>query len=200
MDAQLDQVLIMVGVSALTRVGLCLLSRRKKESMLKSRRERAGYMCAVVMPKKSGKTRLCSKLQGSGGKVNTLLVDYSEVLKEEMEGVYANEQNRKVVYYPKAKAYLETLKTNFPKHRIIIFSDDYELVQYLEINDVVIYAPRLSIHSSLVQTITDPEKKREVELSYVKTIACGVKPLIYYEHLESVAEQMRVRYGLSLTI
>lgn len=200
MEANIDQVLVMVGVSAITRIGLCLMSQRKKEKVLKKRREQAGYTCAVIMPKKSGKTRLCSKLQGSGGKIPSLLVDMGEVLKEDMGEVVANEQNRKVIYYPKAKTYLETLKVNFPKHRIILFSDDYELISYLDINDVVIYAPRLALHSALLEGVSDKDKRREVELSYVKTIASGMKPLIYYENLEAVVEQMRARYGLALTI
>lgn len=200
MDGNIDQLILMLGVSALTRFGLCLMSQRKKERIVRRKRERAGYTCAVVMPKKAGKTRLCSKLQGSGGRVPSLLVDMGEVLKEDLDGVVQNEQNKKIVYYPKAKKYVDDLKANFPKHRLILFTDDYELVQYLEVVDVVVYAPRLSIHSSLVQSMTDGEKRREVELSYVKTIASDTRPIFYYESLESVIEQMRQRYGLSLTI
>lgn len=201
MDAgNIDQLIVMLGVSALTRLTLCIMSQRKKERLVRRRRERSGYVCAVVMPKKAGKTRLCSKLQGSGGRVPSLLVDMGEVLKEDMSGLVNNEQNKKIVYYPKAREYVETLKHNFPKHRLILFTDDYELVQYLEVLDVVCYAPRLSVHSLLVQGITDGEKKREVELSYVKTIASDTRPIFYYETLESVVEQMRQRYGLSLTI
>jgi len=200
MEANIDQLILMLGVSALTRIGLCLMSQRKKERIVRRKRERAGYVCAVCMPKKAGKTRLCSKLQGSGGKVPSLLVDMGEILKEEMDGVVSNEQNRKVIYYPKAKAYVDTLKSNFPKHRIILFTDDYELVSYLEVVDVVCYAPRLSVHSHLVGQISDAEKRREIELSYVRTIASDTRPIFYYESLESVVEQMRQRYGLSLTI
>jgi hypothetical protein len=200
METNVDQLLIMLGVSALTRIGMCLLSQRKKERMVRNRRERAGYTCAVVMPKKSGKTRLISKLQGSGGKIPSLLVDMGEVLKEQLEGAVSNEQNRKVIYYPKAKIYLDTLKNNFPRHRLIIFTDDYELVNYLEILDCVVYAPRLQVHSSLVAQITDESKRREVELSYVRTIASDMRPVFYYESLDAVIEQMRQRYGLSLTI
>jgi hypothetical protein len=200
MDTNIDQLILMLGVSALTRLGLCLMSQRKKETLVRKKRERAGYVCAVCMPKKAGKTRLCSKLQGSGGRVPSLLVDMGEILKEEMNGVVANEQNRKVMYYPKAKSYVEGLKRDFPKHRIILFTDDYELISYLEIVDTVCYAPRLAVHSTLVNQIQDAEKRREVELSYVKTIASDTRPIFYYESLEAVVEQMRQRYGLSLTI
>jgi hypothetical protein len=200
MEANIDQVLAMVGISLATRLTLCLMSARKKEKILKKRREQAGYTCAVVMPRRSGKTRLCSKLQGSGGKIPSLLVDINEILKDDLDGVVKNEQNHRVVYYPKAKQYIETLKSNFSKHRIIIFSDDFELIQYLDISDVVVYAPRLSLHSSLLENVADKEARRDVELSYVKTIASGMKPIFYFENLETVVEEMRRRYGLTLTI
>jgi hypothetical protein len=51
-----------------------------------------------------------------------------------------------------------------------------------------------------VGQISDAEKRRDVELSYVRTIASDTRPIFYYESLESVVEQMRQRYGLSLTI
>lgn len=200
MEANIDQVLAMVGISLATRLTLCLMSSRKKERVLKARREQAGYTCAVIMPRRSGKTRLCSKLQGSGGKIPSLLVDINEVLKDDMDGVVKNEQNYRVVYYPKAKQYLDTLKSNFQKHRIIIFSDDYELINYLGITDVVVYAPRLALHSALIESVSDKDTRREVELSYVKTIASGMKPIFYFENLEGVVEEMRRRYGLTLTI
>jgi hypothetical protein len=196
----LDSVLIMLGINVFTRLTLCLLSQRRKESLIRRRRERAGYICAIVMPKKSGKTRLISKLQGSGGKIPTLLVDLGDVLKEELGGASSNEQNRKVVYYPRAKEYLEKLKGDFHNHRIIVYSDDYELINYLEIADVVVYAPRLSVHSAYVSQISDPEKRREIELSYVRIIASDTRPIVFYETLDSVSEQMRQRYGLTLTI
>jgi hypothetical protein len=46
----------------------------------------------------------------------------------------------------------------------------------------------------------DFDKRREVELSYVRTIASDMRPVFYYESLDAVIEQMRQRYGLSLTI
>lgn len=198
--ANLDQVLVMLGVSAATRLFMCFMSHRKKESIVRRKRERPGYVCAVVMPKKSGKTRLISKLQGSGGRIPTLLVDLGDVLKEDIGTATNNEQNRKVVYYPKAKAYLDQLKADFHNHRIIVYSDDFELVAYLEIPDVVVYAPRLSIHSAYVAQVSDADKRREIELSYVRIIASDTRPIFYYETLETVVEEMRKRYGLTLTI
>ena len=176
------------------------MSHRKKESLVRRKRERAGYVCAVVMPKKSGKTRLISKLQGSGGKIPTLLVDLGDVLREDIGDATHNEQNRKVLYYPRAKSYLDKLKTDFHNHRIIVYSDDFELINYLEIADVVVYAPRLAVHSSYVAQISDGEKRRDVELSYVRIIASDTRPIFYYETLETVVEEMRKRYGLTLTI
>lgn len=202
MDAagSLDQLILMLGVSAFTRLALCFLSTRKKEALVRRKRERPGYVCAVVMPKKSGKTRLISKLQGSGGRIPSLLVDLGDVLKEDIGSATNNEQNRRIIHYPKARAYIDQLKADFSNHRIIVYSDDVDLINYLQIPDVVVYAPRLSIHSAYVAQVSDAEKRREIELSYVRIIASDTRPIFYYETLETVVEEMRKRYGLTLTI
>jgi hypothetical protein len=196
-----SDLLAMLGVGALTRLTLCLYSENKKRRMLTRLRQRAGHVCALVMPKKSGKTRLSSNLKSVEGKVKTLIVDLNEVVESKLKDDDAgNENNRTVRYYPVAKKYVDSLKADFPKHRLLVLCDDYDLTQHLGIVDVVCYIPRMDLHSQLVARIDDEAERKLCERNYISLLQSGCPILRYFDDFKTLTGEVRERYALSLTV
>jgi hypothetical protein len=201
MNGMESDLLAMLGVGALTRLTLCLYSENKKRRMLVRLRQRAGHVCALVMPKKSGKTRLSSNLRSVEGKVKTLIVDLNEVIESKLrDEETGNENNRTVRYYPVAKKYVDELKANFPKHRLLILCDDYTLTQHLGIVDVVCCLPRLDLHQQLVARIEDEDERKKCEYNYISLLQSGCPILTYFDDFKTLTSEIRERYSLSLTV
>lgn len=201
MEGTESDLLAMLGVGLFTRMTLCLYSETRKKRLLVNRRQRAGHVCALVIPKKCGKSRLTTNLRSVEGKVKTLIVDLNEVIESKLrkEGG-GNENNRMVRFYPEAKKYINELKRDFPKHRLLVLCDDYNLTQHLEIVDVVCYLPRLQLHQQLTARIEDEELRKECEYNYVSLLQSGCRVLRYYDDFKTLTAEVRDRYSLSLTV
>ena len=196
-----SDLIAMLGVGVLTRLTLCLYSENKKRRMLTRMRQRAGHVCALVMPKKSGKTRLSANLRSVEGKVKTLIVDLNEVIESKLKDEeHDNNNNHTVRYYPIAKKYVDELKANFPHHRILVLCDDYDLTQHLGIVDVISYLPRLNLQQQLAARIEDEEERKKTEYNYISLLQSGCPIIIYFDDFKTLTNEVRERYSLSLTV
>lgn len=199
MESEFNMLLITAGLSLFTRLFMCVYSESKKRKIALKVRQKSGWVSCIIMPKSSGKSKLTESLSGtSSSGADYLIIDLESVLKDTAD-YHQNINNKMVVYYPKCKEYLQRVKQNFPKRRLLVITTEPDLADYLEITDTVVYSPTLAYHDTLAKQITDGEKRKDASYSYSRCIS-SKRPCNYYECQEDLVREVKARYGLRLSL
>lgn len=121
------------------------------------KRIKADGIYGVVLPKKSGKTELTKCVEND----TYMLLDLESSIRlhmnrEQLDKLAQLEANFEVTsynafYYPLAKEYIQTLRRNFKKKKIIVFHSDPALLEYCHIYNVLYLTPNNKLFKEICE-------------------------------------------------
>lgn len=185
---------------------LCIIAPIVKTIVKVMKGIKCNGIYGVVLPKKCGKTELAKAFESD----KYLILDLESSIKlhmtqEQLQKLQQLENNFEQTsynsfYYPVAKEYIQNMKKNFKKKKIIVFHSDPELLEYVGITNTLYLCPNNKLFKEISEREQNQALKKAITDSHDMVIKLAGSHLKSFDTWASLLNIVSTKFNLKLKL
>lgn len=162
-----------------------------------------GPVVGICAPHYSGKSYFINSVISKNYALLDLEANVDLHMKPEEKELLKNMGNenssRNLHYFPIAKKYLDEVKKNHKGKKILVFSSNYDLLEYCGIGNILSYVPSNSLSDNIKLNLK-PDEKSMFDSNRVDLMLKAGKKLISYNNFDDFNKDIINKFKLQIKL